>query len=157
MRITAGPLLAVVAAFVIATVTIAAQQLPPRAAPDGLSTNRTWTDEDLDKVMKQVGSTATNLRKMIDDKAAPATEAHADTLEHFFGEVEDFFDARNLNDAEGWAEDASDHANQIENAAEGKDFAKAAEHLKLLMATCQTCHTKYRERLPDGSYQLKKQ
>jgi cytochrome c556 len=138
-------------------ITIVAQQSPPvRPAREGLTTSRTWTDDDLDKIMKQVGTGAANLRKLIDAKEAPAAEAQADTLEYYFDETEAFFDARKLADAEQWAEDASDHANQIEDAVEDNDFVKAAEHLKLLMAACQTCHTKYRERLADGAYQIKK-
>jgi hypothetical protein len=49
-------------ALFLTTFSIAAQQLPPKPAPDGLTTNRTWTDDDLDKIMKQIGPTAATLR-----------------------------------------------------------------------------------------------
>lgn len=143
-------------AVLITTFSAAAQQLPPRPAPEGLTTSRTWTDDDLEKFMKQIGPGAANLRTLIDAQAAPAAEAQADTLEHLFDDVEEIFDARKYDDAEQWAQDASDHANHIEDAVEAKDFAKASEHLKLLLGVCQNCHTKYRERLADGTYQLKK-
>jgi hypothetical protein len=107
--------------------------------------------------MKQIGPAAMNLRKLIDDKAAPAAEAHADTLEHLFDDVEEFFKARKVEDAEKWAGEATAHANHVEEAIKGKDFGKASEHLKLLMGMCETCHTKHRERLADGTYQFKKQ
>jgi hypothetical protein len=144
-------------ALFITTVTVAAQQIPPRPAPEGLTTSRTWTDDDLEKFMKQIGPGAANLRKLIDAQAAPAAEAQADMLEHFFDDVEEIFDARKYDDAEQWAQDASEYANHIEDAVEAKDFTKASEQLKLLMGQCQMCHAKYRERLPDGTYQLKKQ
>jgi cytochrome c556 len=140
----------------IGTFALTAQQLPPKAAPDGLTTNRTWTDDDLDKIMKQVGPAAATLGKMIDAKEAPSAEAHADTLEHFFRDVEDFFDNRGLEEAETLAQQATTHAGHVEDAAEDKDFAKANEHLKLLMNTCQTCHSKFRERDASGAYHLKK-
>jgi cytochrome c556 len=129
---------------------------PPRPAPDGLTTSRTWTDDDIDRIMKQVGPTAANLRKLVDAKQAPAAEAHADTLQYYFDEVEEFFDARKITEAEEFAQQAGEHANHVEDAVEADDFATADEHLKLLTATCQSCHSKFRERLPDGSYQLKK-
>ena len=145
------------ASLFLATFSITAQQLPPKPAPDGLTTNRTWTDDDIDRIMKQVGPAAATLRKMIDAQAAPSAEAHADTLEHLFRDVEDFFDGRHLSEAETLAKQATSHAGHVEDAAEEKDFAKASEHLKLLMATCQTCHTKFREQDASGAYRLKKQ
>jgi hypothetical protein len=151
-------LMLVPAVLLTSAIVITAQQRPPvKPGPSGLTTSRTWTDDDLDKIMKQVGPTAENLRKLIDAKEAAAAEAHADTLEYYFDEVEDFFDARKITEAEELAEQASEHANHIEDAVEDNDFANANEHMKLLMATCDTCHAKFREQLPDGSYRLKKQ
>ena len=133
-----------------------AQGPPPRPAPSGLTTSRTWTDDDIDRIMKQVEPAAANLQKLIEAKEAPAAEAHADTLQYYFDDVEEFFDARQITEAEEFAQQAGEHANHVEDAVEGNDFAKAGEHLKRLMATCQSCHAKFRERLPDGAYQLKK-
>jgi cytochrome c556 len=140
----------------VVSASVGGQQLPPKPAPDGLTTTRNWKDEDLDKIMKQVGPTAATLRKMIDARESLSAEAHADTLEHFFRDVEDFFDARGTLEAEQLAEEAIGHASRIEDAAEGKDFAKADEHLKRLMNTCQTCHSKFRDRDASGAYHLKK-
>ena len=67
-------------------------------------------------------------------------------LQNLFDEVEDFWDcAQGDATPKTGPTDAEQHAGHIEDAAEAKDFAKAAEHLKLLMGTCQTCHTKYRD------------
>jgi hypothetical protein len=148
----------VLTALVITTLTVAAQQGPPvRPAGRGLTTNSTWTDDDLEKMMKQINTGATTLRKLIDETAAPAAEAQADTLQHLFDDVEEFWQARKVEDAEKWAVQAEAHAGSIEDAAKAKNFAKAGEHLKLLMGVCEQCHTKYREQATDGSYQLKKQ
>lgn len=141
----------------IVTFSTTAQQLPPKPAPDGITTNRTWTDDDLEKIMKQVGPTAASLRKMLDAQNGPSAESHADTLEHYFRDVEDFFDNRGMEDPEHIAQEATAHAGHVEDAAEDKDFAKANEHYKLLMAECQACHTKYREGSASAGYRLKKQ
>jgi cytochrome c556 len=140
------------------TVAVAADQSAPapRPAPRGLTTSRTWTDDDLDKIMKQVGATAANLQKLIAAKEAPAAEAHADTLQYYFEEAEQFFDERKIPEAEQFARQAGEHADDVEDAVEADDLTKAAEHLKLLMNTCQSCHSKFREQAADGSYSLKK-
>lgn len=143
--------------LVLVAATHAQQSAPaPRPAPRGLTTSRTWTDDDLDKIMKQLGPAATNLAKLIADKEGPAAEAHADTVEYYLDEAEQFFDARNIADAEDLARQASSHADHVEDAVEAGDFAKAGEHLKLLMGTCESCHSKHRERAADGTYSLKK-
>jgi hypothetical protein len=156
---TKRTILMLVPAFLLTSViAIPAQGPPPaRPGPSGLTTSRTWTDDDIDKIMKMVGPAAANLRKLIDAKEAPAAEAQADTLEYYFDEVEAFFDARKITEAEAFAEEAGEHANHVEDAVEANDLAKADEHLKLLMTTCQNCHAKFRERTADGAYQLKKQ
>ena len=142
----------------LATAISFAQSVPPapRPSPSALTTNSIWTDSDYEKMMKQIGSGAGTLRKLIDDKAADAAEAQADTLQKLFDDVEEFWVARKVTDAKEWADTAASHAGHVEDAVDKKDFAKADEHLKLLMSTCQSCHAKYRERLPDGSYQMKK-
>jgi cytochrome c556 len=149
--------IALAASFFIATFSLAAQQLPPKPAPDGLTVNRTWTDADLDKIMKQVGPTAANLGKMIDAQNGPSSESHADTLEHLFRDVDDFFGNRKMEDAEEIAQTATARANDIEEAVKDKDFTKASEHLNALMGVCQTCHSKFRDRDASGAYHLKKQ
>ena len=146
-----------ISSLFLTTFSLTAQQLPPKPAPDGLTTNRTWTDDDLDKIMKQVGPAAANLGKMLAAQNSPSAASHADTLEHLFRDVEDFFDNRGMEDAETIAQEATREADDVEDAVENKDYAKANEHLKLLMAKCQACHTKYRERDASGTYHLKKQ
>jgi cytochrome c556 len=142
----------------LTTIVVSADQSTPapRPAPRGLTTSRTWTDDDLDKIMKQVGPTAANLQKLIAAKEAPAAEAHADTLQYYFEDVEQFFDERKIPEAEQLARQAGEHADDVEDAVEDNDLAKAEEHLKLLMSTCETCHAKFRERAADGSYAMKK-
>jgi cytochrome c556 len=142
-------------AVLIAAVAIAAQGPPPTPAATGLTTARTWTDADYDKIMKEVGATVGLLRKSIDGQNAELAKQQADKLELLFEEADDFWNARNVRDAADWADDAAEHADHIEDAADDKDFTKAAEHMKLLQGTCTTCHGKYRDKAPDGSFRIK--
>ena len=143
------------AAVLVLAVSIAAQDKPPQPAPSGITTARTWTDADLDKIMKEVGATVALLRKSIDGQNAETAKQQADKLELLFEDVDDFWNARNVRDAADLADDAAEHADHVEDAADEKDFAKAAEHLKMLQSMCATCHGKYRDKSPDGGYRIK--
>ena len=143
------------AVVLVGAATIAAQGPPPTAAPSGITTARTWNDADLDKLMKEVGATLGVLRKSIDGQNAEMVKTNADKMESLFEEVDDFWNARNVDDAQDWADDAAEHADHIEDAADAKDFAKAGEHMKLMQAMCAQCHAKYRDKGPDGQYRIK--
>ena len=116
---------------------------------------RTWTDADLDKLMKDIGATVGVLRKSIDGQNAEMAKEQADKIEALFEDVDDFWSARNVKDAADMADDAAEHADHVEDAIDAKDFAKAAEHMKLLQSTCGGCHGKYRDKGPDGAYRIK--
>lgn len=140
------------AAALVGTATIAAQAPQPTG---GMTMKRTWTDADYDKIMKEVGATFGMLRKSAEGQNQEMAEQAADRLEDLFEDVEDFWDARKVDDAEDWADDAQDHADEIEDAIQAKDYAKAAEHAKQLQGVCATCHTKYRDKGPDGQFRIK--
>jgi cytochrome c556 len=136
-------------------VTIAAQGPPPQPAGAGITMAKTWTDADLERLMKEIGGTVGTLRKAIDGQNAELLKTNADKIEELFEEVDDFWGARNVHDASNTADDAAEHAEHIEDAADAKDFTKAAEHLKLLQGMCASCHMKYRDKGPDGAYRIK--
>jgi hypothetical protein len=143
------------AVLLLAVVTITAQGPPPQPAPVGITTARTWTDTDYDKIMKEVGATVALLRKSIEGQNAEMAKQQADKLEMLFEEADDFWNSRNVRDAAEWADDAAEHADHIEDATDEKDFTKAAEHMKLMQSMCATCHGKYRDKAPDGNYRIK--
>jgi hypothetical protein len=146
----------VTAAMLAGAVTIAAQGgQAPTPAPSGMTTAKTWTDGDLDKLMKEIGATVGVLREAIDGQNAELAKTNADKMEDLFEQVDDFWSARNVKDAADTADDAAEHADHIEDAVEAKDFTKAAEHAKLLQGTCASCHMKYRDKGPDGQYRIK--
>jgi cytochrome c556 len=137
-----------------AAMTVAAQGTPAQAPP-AAAVAKTWTDADLDKLMKEIGSTVGMLRKSVDGQNAELAKEQADKMIHLFEDVDDFWNARNVRDAADWADDAAEYAEHTKDAIDTKDFAKASEHLKLLQSTCGTCHTKYRDKGPDGNYRIK--
>ena len=136
----------------IGAVTMTAQAPPPAAAP---APAKTWTDADLDKLMKEVGGTVGVLRKSIDGQNAEMAKEQADKIEALFEDVDDFWSSRNVKEAADMADDAAEHADHVEDAIDAKDFAKAAEHMKMLQSTCAGCHGKYRDKGPDGAYRIK--
>jgi mono/diheme cytochrome c family protein len=145
----------VASAALVGAVTIAAQGPPPQPAPSGVTTARTWTDGDYEKIMKEVGATVGLLRKSIDGQNGEMAKQQADKLEMLFEEADDFWNSRNVDDAQDLADDAAEHADHIEDAVDDKDFTKAAEHMKLMQGTCAACHGKYRDKAPDGTYRIK--
>jgi hypothetical protein len=132
-----------------------AQGTAPQPATAGTTMAKTWTDDDLDKLMKEISSSVGVLRKAIDGQNAELAKTNADKIEELFEQVDDFWSARNVKDAADTADDAAEHAEHVEDAVDAKDFTKAAEHAKLLQATCASCHGKYRDKGPDGQYRIK--
>ena len=146
-------LLLLCALCLAAAITAAAQGAPAQAPATAPA--KTWTDADLDKLMKDIGSTVGMLRKSVDGQNAEMAKDQADKMNHLFEDVDDFWNARNVREAADWADDAAEHAEHTKDAIDAKDFAKASEHLKLLQSICGTCHTKYRDKGPDGNYRIK--
>lgn len=114
-----------------------------------------WTDEDLDKLMKEIGGAVGATRKAIDGQNAEIAKTNAAKMATAFGDVQAFWKARNVQDAADTAGEAVKHAKAVEGAVDAKDFTKAAEHAKLLQGTCASCHMKYRDKGPDGNYRIK--
>jgi hypothetical protein len=142
------------AAFALAGAVTMTAQAPPAAAP-AAAPAKTWTDADLDKLMKEIGGTVGVLRKSIDGQNAEMAKEQADKIEALFEDVDDFWGSRNVKDAADMADDAAEHADHVEDAIDAKDFAKAGEHMKMLQSTCAGCHGKYRDKGPDGQYRIK--
>jgi hypothetical protein len=138
-----GSTLLLTAMASVAAITVAGQGTPAAPQP-ATAAVKTWTDADLDKLMKEINSTVGLLRKSVDGQNADLAKEQADKMNHLFEDVDDFWNSRNVRDAE-----------HTKDAIDAKDFAKASEHLKLLQSMCGTCHGKYRDKGPDGNYRIK--
>jgi hypothetical protein len=66
------------------SVTIVAQGPPPQPAGGGITMAKTWTDADLDRLMKEIGGTVGALRKAIDGQNAELLKTNADKIEELF-------------------------------------------------------------------------
>ena len=117
----------------------------------------TMTEEDYDKVMKAVGQTAGSLRKNAEAQNADAVSADAKKMTGLFKDANTFWTQQGNKEAADWSKGAMDHATEIDKAAAAKNMAGVAEHTKMMMGACQTCHAKYRDRAADGTYMIKKQ
>lgn len=132
------------AAVLLGTVTMTAQ-----------GGQKKWADEDLDKIMKEVGGAFGATRKAIEGQNAELAKTNAAKLGTLFADVEAFWKSRNVADAASTAAEAAKHAKAVEAAVDGKDFTKAAADSKMLQGNCASCHKQYRDKGPDGNYRIK--
>ncbi len=131
------------AAMLVGAVTITAQG------------QKQWTDEDYDKLMKEVGSTAGAMRKAIDGQNAELAKTNATKMVSLFTDVHAFWTARNMKEPATIANSALTHAKAVEGAIDAKEFTKAAENAKTMQGTCAECHKTYRDKGPDGTWRIK--
>jgi hypothetical protein len=132
------------AAALLSTVTMTAQ-----------GSQKKWADDDLDKLMKEIGGAVGATRKAIDGQNAELAKTNAAKMVTAFADVQAFWTSRNVQDAADTASEAVKHAKAVEGAVDAKDFTKAAENAKALQGTCGSCHMKYRDKGPDGNYRIK--
>jgi cytochrome c556 len=132
------------AAALLSTVTMTAQ-----------GSQKKWADDDLDKLMKEIGGAVGATRKAIDGQNAELAKTNAAKMVTAFADVQAFWTSRHVQDAADTAGEAVKHAKAVEGAVDAKDFTKAAENAKALQSTCASCHTKYRDKGPDGNYRIK--
>ena len=106
----------------------------------------------IDKTMKAIGPAFGAARKAADGGDLAAAKAAGATLSKGFVETEAFFKSHGKADGVEWAQGAKKAADAIAAAATA-DAAKTAG--ADLGKFCQGCHTKYRDKAPDGSYTYK--
>jgi cytochrome c556 len=139
MRIYRVPAL-VVAAGVLAAITIRAAEKPPEAHV---------------KLMKDTNTTAAALRGHVQAKDYDAIAGDATTLKTAFADIEKFWTARKVDDAIGFAKTGAKSAADLEAAAKAKNEEGVAAAARALNGTCLGCHAAHRERLPDGTSEIK--
>jgi cytochrome c556 len=107
------------------------------------------------KNMKDTNVAAVELRKSVEVKNYDAAAKHAATLETLFANTLTFWESRKTDDAVGFAKAGIKAATDLEAAAKAKNEEAVAASAKELTATCKSCHDAHRERLPDGSSEIK--
>jgi cytochrome c556 len=107
------------------------------------------------KNMKDTNAANSSLRKSVEAKDYDAIAKDAATLKELFSSTEEFWTKRNADDAVAAAKTEVKAATDLETAAKAKDGAAVAEAAKTVSGTCKTCHDAHRERLPDGTSEIK--
>jgi cytochrome c556 len=107
------------------------------------------------KNMKDTNAAAQSLRKSVEAKDYDTVAKDAATLKTLFSTTEDFWTKRNAEDAVAAAKAGVKAADDLETAAKAKNEAGVADSAKALQGTCKTCHDAHRERLPDGTSEIK--
>ena len=107
------------------------------------------------KNMKETNAAAQELRKNLDAKNYEGVATNAATLKTLFANTQSFWEARKMEDAVGFAKGGAKAATDLEAAAKARNDEAVASQGKTLLATCKTCHDAHRERLPDGTSEIK--
>jgi cytochrome c556 len=107
------------------------------------------------KLMKDTNTAAQALRGHVQAKDYDATAADAAALKKLFADTEAFWVARKTDDAIGFAKAGGKAADDLAAAAKGKNEEGVATAARALNGTCMGCHTAHRERLPDGTSEIK--
>lgn len=112
-------------------------------------------EEAFDKAMKRIGPAFNGLRTAAGTSNAADAAGHAKTLKDAFAEAEAFWKARATADALDWTRAARRQVDAIERAVGSGNWEQVKTSIADVNQMCSTCHTAYRERLEDGTFQLK--
>ena len=104
--------------------------------------------------MKTAGRAFGALNKL-DKKTGKEAVSAAERLGGVYEEMIGYWRQRNLADAEKWAVTGKAAAAELAADAFANDADRAGQALQTLGETCHSCHTKYRESMPDGTYRFK--
>jgi hypothetical protein len=107
------------------------------------------------KLMKDTNTAAAALRGHVQAKDYDAIAADAASLKTQFADIEKFWTARKADDAIGFAKAGAKGAADLETAAKAKNEEGVAAAARAVNGTCMGCHAAHRERLPDGSSEIK--
>ncbi|MBI3210692.1 MAG: cytochrome c [Candidatus Solibacter usitatus] len=112
-------------------------------------------EKELTKKMKAAGEHMNGLRKSMGAGAMPDVAAHAKAMVSALEGTDSFWADRKNDEAVKWSKDGHTAAMALAKAAEAGDAAAARTASSAMGASCKSCHEKYREKLPDGTYRIK--
>ena len=107
------------------------------------------------KNMKDTNAASRSLKDNVDSKNWNGAAADAAKLKTLFQETESFWEKKNAADAVSAAKAGVAAATELETAAKAGNAEGVVTAQKSLNGTCKTCHDAHRERLPDGSSEIK--
>jgi cytochrome c556 len=112
---------------------------------------------ELQPIMKEIQPTFGEITNGIKDRSMSAADVakNAEKLQKLFTEVSSFMKEKNIEDAVGFANDASNAAAEMAKAAKANEADPIFAAQKTIQKQCGTCHSKHRETLPDKTFKLK--
>ena len=122
----------------------------------GASQSREIADEaDFEAAMKDVGKNFGAVRSAMEAREGETVASGAENLVSIFEGVEAFFSARDLEHGVTVAGQAVQAAADIKSAIDNETFGELVGARDRLGATCQSCHTEYREQVEEGGFRFK--
>ena len=118
------------------------------------ATNFGQSVEEFQKLMRPAAAANGKLQKTIgtDLAAAPAVAAE---LGKSFKEIEAFWAKHNVADAQTFAKNIQQLADEVASLAKAGNQDGAAAAAKKIGANCQGCHMAHRDKGPDGNFVIK--
>jgi hypothetical protein len=107
------------------------------------------------KLMKDANAAAAALRGHTQAKDYDAIAADAAALKPLYADIETFWTGRKVDDAIAFAKTGVKGVADLETAAKAKNEEGVAAAGRAVAGTCTGCHTAHRERLPDGTSEIK--
>ena len=111
--------------------------------------------EAYQKAMKDINVANMSLRADVPAKNYEGLAKSAATLKAAFQQSLDFWTAKKVEDATNFAKNALKAATDLETAAKASNEEGVAAAARAVSGSCQGCHTAHRQRMPDGSYEIK--
>ena len=111
--------------------------------------------EAYQKAMKDINAANMSLRADVPAKNYEAIAKSAATLKTGFQQSLDFWTAKKVEDATTFAKNALKAATDLETAAKASNEEGVTTAARAVSGSCQGCHTAHRQRMPDGSYEIK--
>ena len=112
------------------------------------------TDDEYDAAMKEIRLTLGDTRGHVDARYWPELETEVGRLQVFFEQIELFWNARGVDGATGFAQEALKELESLSTASNQEDQPAARDALKSLQGSCQSCHEGFREETDNG-YRIK--
>ena len=111
--------------------------------------------ESYQKAMKDLGAANQSLRNNVTAKDYDAIAKDAATFKASFAVAQSFWTGKQVDDAMKLAQDGAKAAADLETAAKAKSEEGVAAAQRAVGATCAVCHMAHRERLQDGTFEIK--
>jgi hypothetical protein len=108
------------------------------------------SDADYAVRMKEIQPTAQGLAKAIKSGSEGDAAKAAARLEELFKEIHAYWDAKKVEDATGFAQNAIAAAQAISKAVAAHDMTAAEEARTKLQSQCMACHKVHREKTETG-------